>query len=292
MPELKNIIFRAASLLMAAAICLSLSACKQKPESTNSEAPPQQEQPEQKNEGGQGSDGGDTQPPQQEQPPAEDPDAKAPPAGTTAPASQSEEGSIRVAQSAPVSGDYFSDALFIGDSRTEGLMLYTDLQSDAFCDTGLTVSGALTKAIVKQNDGSKITIPQALEKKKYGKVYIMLGINELGWVYPEVYVKKYEELVRTIRESQPQAVIYLQSILPVSAKKSAQGTFRNERIDEYNQMVESIAQRLSVYYLPVREAMTDADGALPADAATDGIHLKKSYCVKWLDYLKTHTVQA
>ena len=120
----------------------------------------------------------------------------------------------------------------------------------------------------------------------------MLGINELGWVYPEVYVKKYEELVRTIRESQPQAVIYLQSILPVSAKKSAQGTFRNERIDEYNQMVESIAQRLSVYYLPVREAMTDADGALPADAATDGIHLKKSYCVKWLDYLKTHTVQA
>ena len=37
-------------------------------------------------------------------------------------------------------------------------------------------------------------------------------------------------------------------------------------------------------------AFADESGALPADASNDGVHLNKSYCVQWLDYLKTHTV--
>ena len=30
-------------------------------------------------------------------------------------------------------------------------------------------------------------------------------------------------------------------------------------------------------------------GALPEEASTDGVHLNKEYCLKWLDYLKSHT---
>ena len=46
-----------------------------------------------------------------------------------------------------------------------------------------------------------------------------------------------------------------------------------------------------VYYIDTGAAVADASGCLPEEAAIDGIHLKKPYCDKWLDYLKTHTVQ-
>ena len=46
-----------------------------------------------------------------------------------------------------------------------------------------------------------------------------------------------------------------------------------------------------VFYLDVAEVMKDESGNLPVDASLDGVHLKKEYCQKWYEYLKTHTVQ-
>lgn len=43
-------------------------------------------------------------------------------------------------------------------------------------------------------------------------------------------------------------------------------------------------------YLDVAEAVRDESGALPEEATVDGIHLKKDYCLKWTDYIRTHTV--
>ena len=39
------------------------------------------------------------------------------------------------------------------------------------------------------------------------------------------------------------------------------------------------------------KTVSDENGALPADASTDGVHLNKAYCQKWLAYLKNHTVE-
>ena len=44
-----------------------------------------------------------------------------------------------------------------------------------------------------------------------------------------------------------------------------------------------------VIYLNVAEAVQDKDGYLPAKAATDGIHMNKEYCDKWMYYIRTHT---
>ena len=43
--------------------------------------------------------------------------------------------------------DYFADALFIGDSRTDGLRLYSGIKgADFYCYKGLTVSKASLNA--------------------------------------------------------------------------------------------------------------------------------------------------
>ena len=79
-----------------------------------------------------------------------------------------------------VDASYFDDALFIGDSRTVGIAEYGNLKNATyFADVGLNVYVAQTKAVAVKNVGT-VTLPQLLSQKIFGKVYIMLGINELG----------------------------------------------------------------------------------------------------------------
>ena len=96
---------------------------------------------------------------------------------------------------ADVSNEFFNDTAFIGDSRTEGLMLYTGLENAAFYTSkGLTVEQFFSKAVIKKGE-DKVTIPAAMEGTSYKKVYIMLGLNELGWSYESVYVEDRKSVV-------------------------------------------------------------------------------------------------
>lgn len=184
---------------------------------------------------------------------------------------------------------YFSDALFIGDSRTQGLMIYSGLTNATFYATkGMNIKDVFDKPTVVDGN-SKKTIYDALGKHRFGKIYIMLGSNELGWVYPEVFLKKYGELVDRIKETQPGATIYAQSILPVSAEKSNRdGIYNNVNISAFNRSIEQLAIEKDIIYLDINSDIADEDGNLPENAATDGLHLTKEYCIKWEEYLRNN----
>lgn len=195
--------------------------------------------------------------------------------------------------SQPAAQGDFSNTLFIGDSRTRGLQLYSDLSEATFYTaTGLNVTSAMTKPIVTDEAGNQLTVPQALKTRQFDKVYIMLGVNELGWSYSEVFIDKYRQLVQTVRQEQPNAVIYIQSILPVTAEKSASDAiYNNPKIDEYNGLLQQLATEFGegVSYLNVRQSVMDAQQNLPADASVDGIHLNQPYCLKWADFLRQNS---
>lgn len=197
---------------------------------------------------------------------------------------------VMVPASEAVDLSYFDDAVFIGDSRTEGLFINTGLSNATFfTHQGLTVSEVFTKEVISVG-GKKTTVMDALAATSFSKVYIMLGINETGWVYDSIFIEKYGEIIDAIREINPDAVIYVQSILPVTNEVSATHSYiKNERIDTYNQLLQTMAQEKGVYYLNVAEAIAADDGSLPEDAAADGIHLKKEPCQVWLTYLREHT---
>ena len=197
-----------------------------------------------------------------------------------------------VPESAAVDDSFFDGAVFIGNSRTEGFMLYAGPSNAQYLTSiGLMVNTAFTKNNIAVN-GKKIPVMDALATMTFSRVYIMLGLNELGWVYPSVYQEYYGRIIDRIREINPEADIYIQSILPVSEEKSASSEWENNaRINEYNQLLMELAQQKQVYYVNVAEAVADDSGALPADSAYDGIHLKPNPCKLWLEYLKTHTVK-
>ena len=197
---------------------------------------------------------------------------------------------VPVPASQAVELSYFDDAVFIGDSRTEGLFINTGLSNATFLThQGLTVSEVFTKAVVRAG-GEETTVMDALAETSFGKVYIMLGINETGWVYDSIFIEKYGEIIDAIRALNPDAVIYVQSILPVTDAVSATHSYiKNERIADYNQLLQAMAREKEVYYLDVAEAVAAEDGSLPEDAAIDGIHLRKEACQTWLTYLREHT---
>ncbi len=199
--------------------------------------------------------------------------------------------SVTVPEGEPVGDEYFDDAVFVGDSRTEGLRMYSGLTNARFFSgVGLSVDRVFTDQIVNLN-GQYLTVADALRAADYGKVYIMLGMNELGWVYESVYADYYAQIIDIIRETHPDAVIYVQSILPVSQwKDGSNEVYTNANVVRLQKALCEICEEKGVYYLNVAEAVQDENGFLPGDATPDGMHLTAEYCKIWMEYLRTHTV--
>ena len=205
----------------------------------------------------------------------------------TAPA-QPENESMIVPESEPVEDTYFSDVVFLGDSRTEGFHLYSGLQEGQYLyAVGATVASVFDKA-TEQTDAGKVPMLDALAQMECGKVYVMLGVNELGWPRSQTY---YDQVIDRIRQDHPDAEVVIQSLLPVSAVQEAKGTYvNNERIAAYNDILLQLAEEKNCPYLNVAEAVTGEDGCLKPELTSDGIHLNKAGCAVWLDYLRTHPV--
>lgn len=183
--------------------------------------------------------------------------------------------------------DDFSDACFIGDSRTLGLGLNCDkAKADFYASQGLNISSALTDQVIELQNGNMGTVLEAVAQREYKRIFVMFGINELGWPYPENFVEKYEELIEGIKAAQPNAAIYVQSILPVAASAvNNDAVFTNENINAFNAYVEQAANETGVNYLDINGYFKDNSGMLPEDAAADGIHFVRAYCLKWIDLL-------
>lgn len=196
-----------------------------------------------------------------------------------------------VAESAPVKDTYFDDAAFLGDSRTEGFSLYSGLKTGTyFYAVGATVESVFTKTAWETPKG-KVPLLDALAETECGKVYVMLGVNELGWNGTEIFRNQCAKMIDRIREDHPDAEVVLQSILPVSAKQDAKGSYvNNERIADYNEQLLWLAEEKECHYLNVAEAVVDESGCLRADWTFDGVHLNVQGCRAWLEYLRTHPV--
>ena len=213
------------------------------------------------------------------------------PAATPTPEQQAYDYSKPVPQREAVEDSYFADAVFIGDSRTEGFLMYSGLKgTQSLYYTGLNVHSIFNNETIAV-DGKKVPVMTALEGMNFKKVYIMLGVNELGWPSAHTFAVEYAKVIDKILEINPDAQVYVQAIIPVTqAKSDASTVYTNDNVKKFNEEILAMTEEKRVYYVDTANGLAP-DGVLPADAAVDGVHLKKDYCVKWLEYLRTHTVE-
>lgn len=186
-----------------------------------------------------------------------------------------------------VAEEYFKDTVFVGDSRTQGLQINADISSaDFFAGRGLNVKNALTEKVIRQPKNKMITVVEALKGKQYKKVYIAFGINELGWSYPEIFIKEYKNLISEIRKIQPKAEIVVQAILPVTQKKSSKDKiFNMKNIKKFNKLIKAMAKDIDATYADLSPAVRNKKGYLPKSVTPDGVHMNKPYCQRIIAYI-------
>lgn len=230
-----------------------------------------------------------------EEPPAQLPDVTEEKSEEEAPVSQPAYDFSRPAPESPaVDNSYFADAAFVGDSRTDGFLIYSGIG----CGKNLTSNGLSIFKLGEKKaltmDGQKYTLLEALALEEYGKVYLSLGVNELGYHDDEGFYNSYCQAIDQIRALQPQAVIYIQGLIPLNEELIVQTSGRtyltNEHLRVYNELMKKAAQEKQVVFLDLYPEFVDENGQLPAEDSRDGVHLYSGPCKEWLEYLKTHTV--
>ena len=189
-----------------------------------------------------------------------------------------------------VDESYFKDALFIGDSRLQGFGFWSGLPATYYCATGFHIYKYETTKVVQTENG-KVPIFEAMPYDAFTKVYIKVGLNELGYGTESNFEQTYADLIAKIREYEPRAIIYVHAILPVTAEKSATDkAHNNPNIVARNTALKEFATEQKAYFLDAGPVVSTADGSLRPEMTTDGIHLKAEYMKVWRDYLCEHAV--
>lgn len=190
-----------------------------------------------------------------------------------------------------VGKEYFDDALFIGDSRTVGISEYGDLNNAIFfANTGMSVYNVFEKNVSVPQVG-KLKLEQLLTYKKFGKIYIMLGINELGY-NREKTLKKYKDLLKFIQEKQSNAIIYIEANLHVTAERSNKDkTINNININKINNEISQLADNEKIFFIDVNEKFDDENGNLSSNYTQDNVHIYAKYYKEWSDWLSQNAVK-
>lgn len=185
--------------------------------------------------------------------------------------------------------EFFQDTLFIGDSRTMGLAEYADIEGAVFfANTGMNIYRlySLKNAVHDQ----ELYLEDILSEKQYRKIYLMLGINELGYD-AEQTVKRFEKEVLKLRELQPEAEIVLEANLHVTTARSGRDAiFNNENIDRINENIRQIAEKYGFSYIDVNEVFDDETGGLNPEYTHDEVHVLGKYYQQWADWIRENGI--
>ena len=196
----------------------------------------------------------------------------------------------------PVELSWFDDAVFLGDSITQGMQIYdTGLPNAHYCAyRGVGPNTVVNGATCTRADGVEEVPLEALAAYQPRSVYILLGTNVLtrDGDYAS-FLNYYSLMLDRIRQLLPEADIYVQSITPVRPEVSAEPNHSGmyaERFIRVNNDLAALAVEKGCFFLDLWEVLADENGDLRAEyAQPDGYHLLPEGYAAWVEYLRTHT---
>jgi lysophospholipase L1-like esterase len=178
---------------------------------------------------------------------------------------------------------YFQDAVFIGDSITEGIGHYKIYKSPQVI-TANNFSVNHTSITV---NGTKVLASDAAAALKPKKIFILMGVNDIIWMTSTTtFTTYYAKLIEQLKTKCPDATIYVQSVFPVtSTEEERMPTLNNSNIDSFNKALQQMCTTESVKYIDVASILKGSDGKLSVDDSTDGINIKPYEYYNWLNFI-------
>ncbi len=186
-----------------------------------------------------------------------------------------------------VDDSYFDDAVFVGDSLTIGIENFSGFNSQFLCMGGLNTKNLETAPL----PSGKSALQAIKDRESLGKLYIMLGTNEVIYDEKDEFAKRYGDFIDKVREKFPDVIVYIQSILPITKEKEATVAIKNSSIVIHNERLLELAKEKQCYYIDLHSYFKDENGALPYSiGGSDGIHLGPVHYRELATYLKNHAV--
>ena len=153
------------------------------------------------------------------------------------------------------------------------------------------ISGETTEGILNRLNLFDRTQPEI--------IFVMIGINDLiRGMSDEIILENQRQILRYLRKVHPRSQIFVQSILPHGGEESTwEGReqllkIANDRIQQLNQKLQTIATNQNVKYLDLYSLFTNEQGNLNSQFTTDGLHLSPQGYVAWRTALQIYSQQA
>jgi len=195
----------------------------------------------------------------------------------------------------PEEGDYFDNALFVGDSIMEGVRQYVAArrqEGEALGTAQFLTStmGVSLAGLVGDRDvgvkfsyrGEERLLEDIVADIGPRRVFLLLGLNDLASdpdPVVEDVVSRYTRLILNLRSACPGVEFIVITNPPKVASQwlpdyTANRNFGNALIGEFVDELKAICPEWNIEYVDAYEALKDENGALPDDYCRDGfLHL-------------------
>lgn len=196
-----------------------------------------------------------------------------------------------------VDSSFFDDAVFVGDSISLKLSYYA-ASSGALGKAKFLVVGSygVNNAVYDHPD-TKLTyqgvkyqdIEEALAATGAKKVFIMLGMNDIGLYGIDKTITNWSVLLDLIHSTCPNITVYIQSMTPVWTG-GEKGKLNNANVLKYNAQLKAFAESNGYKYIDVHPYMQDSTGGLATCYCSDSyVHLTNEGAQRWIAVLKAYT---
>lgn len=210
-----------------------------------------------------------------------------------------------------VDDSYFNDAVFIGDSISYGFELYvTEKRANGETVLGeakFLTSGSLSygnslwdvsdESVHPTYNGVKMKLEDAIAQIKPGKIYILLGTNDVALYGVEQTIANADTEISRMLEASPGAEIFIMSTTPKysPAESDVDGALNNADIDALNVAMRNFAVEKGYNFMNIAPLFKDETGGLAADYCSDkegmGIHFTSAAYDIWLNFLYSYGKQ-
>jgi len=167
-----------------------------------------------------------------------------------------------------------NDIVFIGNSITDGAEW-----SELFNDITIKnrgISGDFSAGILHRiND---------IVKQKPGKIFLLIGVNDLAWgISTDSVIKNILLTADWIKQESPSTQLFIQSVLPVSDvfKKFIGHTNKTDSILKINSRLKKESENHRYDYIDLHTFFCNKQGKLDGKYTNDGLHLSGEGYILW-----------
>lgn len=184
---------------------------------------------------------------------------------------------------------YLGETVFIGDSRTNGLLTYHYLPPEQV----FAIDGSTQKSIREQEfiqlepNGPFLSVEDAVKERQPHRILIAFGVNAIPLMSEKEFMEEFELLIDELTAASPNSKIVIQSILPVSWwKHETMQYLTNENIDHFNDLLEQYCEENKYTFFDVSDEFKGEDGSLDSQYdAGDGLHFNQAFYQKYIQLL-------